>query len=314
MSAAPAYYLRRRLPTADDLPHSDETPVDNQLQDEIPQLLKAILQQIWADRQDWFFAVDMAFYYNPDEPAIVPDAFLALGVDRLRDPDGRLSYLLWQEDGIMPCLVLEVVSKQYNGEYEQKLQDYQNLGILYYVIYNPKGGQGRRFRQRSVLEVYKYQQGSYVLQTHNAIGSPSGSPVWMPEIGLGLGCETGCQGGWERDWLYWYDNAGNRYPTPEERYRQEQQQRLTAEFLAIEEHQQRLAAESQASEERQQRLAAESQASEERQQRLAAESQASEERQQRLAAESQASEERQQRLAAEERLAALEARLKALGE
>jgi len=85
MTAALAYYLRRHLPTAADLPHSDETPVDNQLQDDIPQLLKSILQRIWSDRQDWFFGVDMALYYNPDEPAIVPDAFLALGVDRLRN-------------------------------------------------------------------------------------------------------------------------------------------------------------------------------------------------------------------------------------
>jgi len=74
MAAALAYYLRRRLPTATDLPHSDETPVDNQLQDEIPQLLKAILQRLWSDLQNWFFAVDRALYYNPDEPAIVPDA------------------------------------------------------------------------------------------------------------------------------------------------------------------------------------------------------------------------------------------------
>jgi len=264
MSTAPAYYLRRRLPTAADLPHSDETPVDNQLQDEIPQLLKAMLKQLWADRQDWFFAVDMAFYYNPDEPAIVPDAFLALGVDRLRDRDGRLSYLLWEENGTLPILALEVVSKKYNGEYEQKLQDYQDLGVLYYVIYNPKGGQGRRFRQRSILEVYKHQQGSYALQ--------SGHPCWMPEIGLGIGCETGSYGGWERDWLYWYDAAGNRYPTPEERYHQERQQRLSAESAAAQE------------------------------------------RQQRLSAESAAAQERQQRLAAEERLAALEARLKALEE
>lgn len=246
MSAAPAYYLRRRLPTAADLPHSDETPVDNQLQDEIPQLLKTMLQQLWADRQDWFFAVDMAFYYNPDEPAIVPDAFLALGVDRLRDIDGRLSYLLWEEQGILPILALEVVSKKYNSEYEQKLQDYQDLGILYYVIYNPKAGQGRRFRQRSVLEVYKYDQSGYILQTPSAMGSPINNPngpIWMPEIGLGLGCETGCHGGWDRDWLYWYDRDGNRYPTPEERYQQEHQQRLTAESLAMAERQQRLAVE-----------------------------------------------------------------------
>ena len=237
MSDGPAlaYYLRRHLPTAADLPHSDETPVDNQLQDDIPQLLKSILQRIWSDRQDWFFGVDMALYYNPDEPAIVPDAFLALGVDRLRNVNGRLSYLLWEERNIMPILALEVVSQNYNGEYEQKLEDYQSLGILYYVVYNPRGGQGRRFRQRSVLEVYKQVQGCYTLQV--------GNPVWMPELHLGIGYENRLNGGWQRDWLYWYDEAGNRYLTHEEMYQQEQAQRLAAEVLAAQEQTQRRLAE-----------------------------------------------------------------------
>ena len=221
MSAALAYYLRRRLPTAAELPHSDETPVDNQLQDDIPQLLKSILQRIWSDRQDWFFAVDMGLYYNPDEPAIVPDAFLALGVDRFRDVNGRLSYVLWEEENVMPVLALEVVSQKYNGEYEQKLQDYQDLGILYYAIYNPRGGQGRRFRQRSILEVYRRIGGRYVLQP--------GNPVWMSELNLGLGYEGGNNGGWQRDWLYWYDREGQRYATNEELVQQEREQRRLAE-------------------------------------------------------------------------------------
>ena len=249
MASAIAYYLRRRLPTAAELPHSDETPVDNQLQDDIPQLLKAMLQRLWADRSDWFFAVDMGLYYNPDEPAIVPDAFLAVGVDRFRDVNGRLSYVLWEEENVMPILALELVSQKYNGEYEQKLEDYQNLGVLYYVIYNPRGGQGRRFRQRSVLEVYKRIQGRYVLQT--------GNPVWMPELQLGIGHEKGSNGGWERDWLYWYDSFGNRYATNEEIAQQEREQRLAAETIAAQEQEQRLAAETIAAQEREQRRLAE---------------------------------------------------------
>ena len=37
------YNLPSRLPSADELPDSDETPVDNELQELIPGLLKAIL-------------------------------------------------------------------------------------------------------------------------------------------------------------------------------------------------------------------------------------------------------------------------------
>jgi Uma2 family endonuclease len=216
-----AYYLRRRLPTAEDLPHSDETPVDNELQDDIPQVLKSVLKQIWANRQDWFFAIDMALYYNPDEPAIVPDAFLALQVERLKNKDGRLSYVLWEEDNTLPILALEVVSQKYNGEYDQKLADYQNLGILYYVIYNPKAGQERKYARRLPLEVYKWESGTYQLQT--------GNPVWLSEISLGIGRETKNHEGWEREWLYWYDQSGQRYPTNAELYQAAEEQRLVAE-------------------------------------------------------------------------------------
>lgn len=48
------YKDRVNLPTAKDLPDSDETPVDNELQDLIPHVLKGILALIWSDRMDWF--------------------------------------------------------------------------------------------------------------------------------------------------------------------------------------------------------------------------------------------------------------------
>ncbi|MFO0210217.1 MAG: Uma2 family endonuclease, partial [Pseudanabaena sp.] len=38
-----------------------------------------------------------------------------------------------------------------------------------------------------------------------------------PEIGLGLGYEKGEYIGWDREWLYWYDESGIRYLTAEER-------------------------------------------------------------------------------------------------
>ncbi|MEH2394025.1 MAG: hypothetical protein V7K21_20960 [Nostoc sp.] len=50
------------LPSAKDLPDSDYTPVDNELQDLIPSLLKAILAWLWTSRMDWFFGVDMGIY------------------------------------------------------------------------------------------------------------------------------------------------------------------------------------------------------------------------------------------------------------
>nr|WP_283765635.1 Uma2 family endonuclease [Roseofilum capinflatum] len=77
------YHPRDYYPSAQDLPDSDETPVDNELQDLIPTLLKAMLASIWAERMDWFFGVDMGIYTDPNQPAIVPDGFLSIGVPRI---------------------------------------------------------------------------------------------------------------------------------------------------------------------------------------------------------------------------------------
>lgn len=92
-------------PSSEELPDSDDTPVDNELQHLIPSLLQAILALVWADRMDWFFGADMVVYYDPDQPAIVPDGFLSLGVERFFDEQLRLSYAIWEERQV-PILVL----------------------------------------------------------------------------------------------------------------------------------------------------------------------------------------------------------------
>jgi Uma2 family endonuclease len=252
------YNPNRLLPTAEELPSSDDTPVDNQLQNDIPNLLLGLLALIWANRDDWYFGVDMGVYYNPDEPAIVPDGFLAIGVKHDTGERGRLSYLRWAENNIMPILSLEVVSERYNSEYEEKLEDYQKLGILYYAIYNPLTGRKGRFKNRKRLEVYRLIDGKYeLLPSEN-------NRVWLPEIELALGYENGEHIGWEREWLYWYDQSGNRYLTANERAMNAEaiaeRERLIAsqERLAKQEaeaiaHQERLA--KQAAEQKAQRLA-----------------------------------------------------------
>ncbi len=190
------------LPSAEDLPDSDDTPVDNQLQHLIPGLLEAVLALIWSEKMDWYFGVDMGIYYDPNQPAIVPDGFLSIGVPRIIDEDLRLSYVLWEEKKL-PIFVLEVVSQTRRGEYTKKKEFYAEMGILYYVIYNPL----RKRKPR--LEVYKLNNGEYQLQ--------EGEMIWLPELNIGIGKDLGTYQGIEREWLYWYDSQEKRYEIPEER-------------------------------------------------------------------------------------------------
>lgn len=212
------YNPRHCLPSAEDLPDSDDTPGDNQLQTLIPGLLLDILALIWAERQDWYFGIDMGIYYDPNEPAIVPDSFLSLGVPRIIDEDLRLSYVLWEELKL-PILVLEVVSQTRRGEYTTKKDFYAEMGILYYVVYNPLRKRNPR------LEAYQLRQGKYEVL--------AGEPIWLKEIGLGIGKERGMYQGIEREWLYWYNQSGIRYLNSQENLLLSQKQALAAQQQAL---------------------------------------------------------------------------------
>ncbi len=74
------------------------------------------------------------------------------------------------------------------------------------------------------MEVHKLINCKYELQT--------GNPVWLPEIGLGIGCDRGNYSGVTREWLYWYDEFGKRYPTPQEQIKLVQKRAEFAEQRA----------------------------------------------------------------------------------
>jgi Uma2 family endonuclease len=200
------------LPIAEDLPDSDDTPVDSELQELIPGLLKAILLDMWRDRTDWLFSIDMAFYYKPKDRStnVAPDGLLSLGLKSPPDENLRSSYVLWDEK-VIPQFALEIVSKSPGREYTEKFKIYQSVGILYYLVYSPLRKKKARF------QLYQLIDGEYVLQ------SDGSKPYWMPEVGLGIGAEKQSYGNNQREWLYWYDENDVRYPTPMERAEAESQ-------------------------------------------------------------------------------------------
>jgi Uma2 family endonuclease len=199
---------RKYLPSSTELPDSDDTPVDNEDQNWLPNVLLLLLKYLWADRTDWFFGIDMGIYHptglNHRFP-VVPDGFLSLGVERRKGNKSRRSYVMWEENDIPPILTLEVVSWTPGGEYEEKMAIYAKLGVLYYVIYNPEYWQRDRHQP---FEVYKLVDGAYQLQI--------GEPYWFPEIGLGIGRCQEISGAVEQEVLSWFNDRGNRYLRPEE--------------------------------------------------------------------------------------------------
>ena len=288
------------LPTSEDLPCSDDTPVDNEYQNTIPNWLLATLQHIWAERQDWFFGVDMGIYDREGQrkrtPAVIPDGFLSIGVQRhTRNGRGRLSYVLKEENEVLPLLAIEFVSKTYGQEYDDKMQSYAKLGIKYYVIYNPTYS---RRNNHKPFEVYTLIQGTYQLQ--------QGEPFWMPELGLGIGRVQGELGCISEEWLAWHNEAGVPYPLPQELI-QQLEERLVQESQRAEQESQRAEQESQRAEQMEQIL-------EQERQRAERECQRAEQMEQTLEQERQRAEQMEQTLEQErlENLRLLE-RLRQLG-
>lgn len=234
-----------RLPSTTELPCSDDTPVDNEDQNLLPNLLLFMLASLWSERMDWYFGVDMAVYHTTGvstKVPIVPDAFLSIGVERRkssRQGKGRLSYAVWEEGGVVPIMAIEMVSQTPGGEYDEKLEIYRRLGVLYYVVYNPLSEEQKTKAQARHLpfEVFKLVEGEYRQQL--------GEPYWMPEVGLGIGRAYRMVGGIEMELLLWYDEQGQPYPIPEEKMQQmaavieRQQQRLEQQQQQLEAERQR---------------------------------------------------------------------------
>jgi Uma2 family endonuclease len=152
--------LLQNLPSTAELPCSDDTPVDNEDQNLLPNLLLLLLTRLWRDRTDWYFGVDMAVYHttgiSPKVP-IVPDGFLSLGVERKKNGKSRRSYATWEENDVVPIFALEMVSYRPRDEYDEKLAIYARLGVLYYLIYNPEFWQRDRHQP---FELYKLVNGT----------------------------------------------------------------------------------------------------------------------------------------------------------
>jgi Uma2 family endonuclease len=279
-----------RLPTSEELPCSDDTPVDNEDQNLLPNILLFLLDSIWADRTDWYFGVDMAVYHPTGENskiAVVPDAFLSLGVERTKRGKSRTSYVVWEERDVVPVFVLEMVSQTAGEEYTDKFEIYRKLAVRYYLIYNPEFW---RRDKHQPFELYKLIDGQYELQ--------AGDPYWMSEVGLAIGrCQRALRHR-QQEQLAWFDAKGDRYLTPQEQAEQERQQ------LAVE--RQRTAAEREAKKQANQRAELEREAKEQANQRAEAEREAKEQANQRAEVEREAKEQANQRAEVERQRAKAE--------
>ena len=118
-------------------PDSDGKPMaENTLQFEWIVTIKEGLDRAFHDRPDVFVAGDLFWYPVEGRPDIctAPDLLVAIG----RPKGHRGSYKQWEEDGIAPQVVFEVLSPNNRfGEMVRKFKFYELYGALEYYIYDP---------------------------------------------------------------------------------------------------------------------------------------------------------------------------------
>ncbi len=182
----------------------DDTPVDNRFSERQQHLLPAILHTSWPQGKPFEALSNVGLFYSlHDEPPVVPDFMLSLGVEPrpVSAKKADRSYMVWVY-GKPPDLVIEIVSNREGGELDRKLEIYAKVRVTYYVVYDPFLMLGDR-----ELRAYRLVEGRYVEML---------SAAWLPEIGLGVAVWEGPMWEVHDRWLRFIDADGKLLPMPDE--------------------------------------------------------------------------------------------------
>lgn len=133
-------------------PNSDGKPMaDNTLQFDWIVTIKGGLEAFFRDNPDVFVGGDLLWYpvEGDNKTRIAPDILVVFG----RPKGYRGSYRQWQEGGIAPQLVFEILSPGNRpAEMRDKFNFYERLGVEEYYIYDPEKVRLRGWRRSDVTK------------------------------------------------------------------------------------------------------------------------------------------------------------------
>jgi Uma2 family endonuclease len=134
-------------------PESDGKPMaDNTLQFRWIVTIQGGIDAWFRDHPDVFVAGDLLWYPVEGQPRVnaAPDIMVAFG----RPKGDRGSYLQWEEGGIAPQVVFEILSPNNTiAEMMRKFRFYERHGVEEYYLYNPDTGELSGWqRQGEILE------------------------------------------------------------------------------------------------------------------------------------------------------------------
>ncbi|TBR57237.1 hypothetical protein B4U84_14470 [Westiellopsis prolifica IICB1] len=188
--------------------YSDEPPLETELHLRQIILLFKCLEWLWRDRTDFYAAGNLTIYYSfsksKSEDFRGPDFFVVLDTER----KARKSWVVWEEDGKYPNVILEILSESTaHTDKEVKKKLYQNtFRTPDYFWFDPYTLEFAGFH----LVDGKYQP----LEANNQ------GHLWSQQLGLYLGIHQGL--------LRFFTPEGQLIPTPEEEAESERQQKELA--------------------------------------------------------------------------------------
>ena len=128
-------------------PETDDEPMaENSKQYRWIVMIREGLENFFADRPDVFLATDMFWYPVEGDPDIrvAPDVMVVFG----RPKGDRPSYMQWEEGGIPPDVVFEILSPSNRpAAMTDKLRFYEQYGVTEYYIYDPDRAEFKGFER-----------------------------------------------------------------------------------------------------------------------------------------------------------------------
>ncbi|MDY6941076.1 MAG: Uma2 family endonuclease [Cyanobacteriota bacterium] len=216
---------------------SDEPELESDLHRELIELLLACLKWHWRDRTDYYATGNLTIFYSSDRITTRdfrgPDFFVVLGTENR----SRRSWMLWEEEGKYPNLIVELLSNSTaRVDRTTKKELYQNtFRTPEYFWFHP-----------DTLEFAGFE---LVKSEYQPIEPTTQGRLWSRQLELFLGIHESK--------LRFFTPEGELVPTPAERAAAAEQQAQAAEQQAQAAEQQAQAARQEAGLERQQREAAE---------------------------------------------------------
>lgn len=203
----------------------DDEPVDNLQSAKQQRLLVEPLYSSKPIPTPFLADANVGLFYAVRQNPIVPDVFLSLGVEVPSDWSRKenRSYFFW-EFGKPPEVTIAIVSNREGQELTRKLRDYAQIGIAYYVVFDPlRQIQDSDLMNGALLRVFGLTVGRY---------RDISEPFWLETVGLGLTLWDGEFEQVQGVWLRWCDRQGTIVPTgAEDRDRERSRAERLAERL-----------------------------------------------------------------------------------